>query len=47
MIKILNTAYKIINAIVRALISLKELTDPAVEGSPYRTNRLGRRGNFL
>jgi hypothetical protein len=47
MVKILNTIYKILTAIIRALISLKELTDPAVEGSPYRTNRLGRRGNFL
>ena len=30
--------------IYRALKGLKQLTDPSVEGSPYRTNRLGRRG---
>ncbi len=45
--KILNTLYLILNTLIRALIRLKELTDPAVEGSPYRTNRLGRRSGFI
>ncbi len=32
---------------IRAFQGLKQLTDPAIEGNPYRTNRLGRRGGFI
>jgi len=42
MSKILNTLYLILNTILGAFRSFKDLTDPAIEGSPYIVGESGR-----